>query len=142
APRGVKFSADGKRLYIACYSDEVAVLELDAAGFPVTRIKIAADAGDAFTAVYQPDAVAVSPATGDVFISCLANGEVRVLSAATLMMQPSRTARVGGNPQLSDFSGDGSSLYVPHRADDRISVVNPSTGSETGLIAPPAASCL
>ena len=141
APHGMTFSADGRRLYVACYSDEVAVLDMEAPGFPVTRVKVASNAGDAYTATYQPYGLVEHPSTGDVFVSCLANGEVRVLSGASLMMDPSRTARVGGTPLIGDVSPGGAELYVPHQGDDRISVLDPSTGAVLRVLPLPRAQC-
>jgi len=141
APHGVLFSKDGKRLYVACYSDEVAIIRLDAPDFPVTRVKVASNAGDAYRAIYQPYALAESPLTGDVFISCPASGEVRVLKADTLTLDPARSRRVGGTPLTSAFSADGKSLWVPHQGDDRISELDPATGTQLRQLTPTKGSC-
>jgi DNA-binding beta-propeller fold protein YncE len=141
APHGVLFSKDGKRLYVACYSDEVAVIALDVEGFPFTRVKVASNAGDAYRAIYQPYALAESPLTGDVFISCPASGEVRVLTASTLAIDDARTRLVGGSPFLSAFSADGNTLWVPHQGDDRISELDPSTGTQRRQLTPTRGTC-
>jgi len=141
APHGILFSKDGKRLYAACYSDEIAIVALDNPALPVTRVKVASNAGDAFRAIYQPYALAESPLTGDVFISCPASGEVRVLNAATLTIDAARTRLVGGSPLLSAFSADGNTLWVPHQGDDRISDLDPATGAQRRQLTPPRGSC-
>ncbi len=141
APHGVLFSKDGKRLYVACYSDEVAVVQLDAPDFPVTRVKVASNAGDAYRAIYQPYALSQSPLTGDVFISCPASGEVRVLKPDTLTIDVARTRHVGGSPLLSAFSADGNTLWVPHQGDDRISDLDPVTGTQRRQLTPSKGSC-
>lgn len=141
AAHGLTFSVDGKRLYVACYSDEVAVIDMVASGFPVTQVKVASNAGDAFTARYQPYGVTLNRATGDVFVSCLANGEVRVLNGATLQMDSARTALVGGSPLLGDASADGATVFIPHQGDDRISVIEAATGMVTRFIPLPRAQC-
>jgi DNA-binding beta-propeller fold protein YncE len=141
APHGVRFSADGKRLYVACYSDEVAILDMTQDGFPVTRVKVAPNAGDAYNALYQPYGVTVHPPSGDVFISCLAKGEVRVLSAATLSIDAARTALVGGSPLIGDVSTDGGVVFIPHQGDDRISLLDPATGMQPQVFTLPAAQC-
>jgi DNA-binding beta-propeller fold protein YncE len=140
APHGVAFSRDGKRVFVACYSDEVAVVDL-AAGNAVTRVKVAANAGGPMNAVYQPYGLAVSSATGDVFISALAAGEVRVLRGDSLTIDEARTARVGGNPIMMGFNADASRLYVPHQGDDAISEVDPATGKTLRLLQVPRAAC-
>ncbi len=141
APHGVLFSKDAKRLYVACYSDEVAIVKLDVAGYPVTRVKVASNAGDAYRPIYQPYALSQSPLTGDVFISCVASQEVRVLKADTLTIDAPRTRAVSGSPFLSAFSSDGASLWVPHQGDDRISELDPATGVLRRLLTPAKGSC-
>ncbi len=141
APHGLMFSADGARLYVACYSDEVAVLDMKADGFPVTRVKVAGNAGDAFTARYQPYGLTLHRETGDVFISCLVNGEVRVLRGATLTIDSARTALVGGTPFIGDAAPGGAELFIPHQGDDRISVIEPSTGNILRTLPLPRAQC-
>lgn len=140
APHGVRFSKDGKRLYVACYSDEVAVVQLDAKDFPVTRIKVAANAGSAFEARQTPYALSVSPLTGDVFISCPRSGDVRVLTAA-LTIDDGRRTLLGGLPQLSGFSPDGNTLWVPTQGDDRVHAVDPLTGTRTASLNVPRDRC-
>lgn len=140
APHGVAFSREGTRVFVACYSDEVAVVDL-AAGRAVTRVKVAANAGGPMNATYQPYGLAVSSATGDVFISALAAGEVRVLRGDSLTIDEGRTARVGGNPLMMGFNADASRLYVPHQGDDAISEVEPATGRQLRLLQVPRAAC-
>ncbi|MBL8953645.1 MAG: hypothetical protein JNK82_22915 [Myxococcaceae bacterium] len=141
APHGMTFSTDGGRLYVACYSDEVAIIDLKAGGYPVTRVKVAGNAGTAFTAQYQPYAVMLNPVTGDVFVSCLSNGEVRVLSGATLTMDASRVALVGGTPYVGDVGAGGLEVFVPHQGDDRISVIEAATGLVSRVLSLPRTQC-
>lgn len=141
APHGVLFAKDGKRLYAACYSDEVAVVDLSTAEPTVTRVKVASNAGDAFGAIYQPYALAESPLTGDLFVSCPAQGQVRVLKTDTLTIDATRTATLGGSPFLSAFSADGQTLWVPTQGDDRISDVDPATGFRRRVLTPSKGSC-
>lgn len=141
APHGMVFGKDGKRLYLACYGDEVAVVDLSVAAPTVTKVKVASNAGDAFRAIYQPYALAESPLTGDVFVSCPAAGEVRVLKADTLTMDAARTVRTGGSPFLGAFSVDGTTLWVPHQGDDRISDIDPASGVRRRLLTPAKGTC-
>ena len=140
APHGLAYSKDGKRLYVACYSDEVAVIALDDSNHPVTHVKVAPNAGDAFRAVHQPYALSVSQSTGDVFVSCLSSGEVRVMKA-DLTIDSSRTIAIGGNPFLSTFSIDGTSLFVPRQGDDALVEFDPSTLALKRTVPLPRAAC-
>jgi|CXWL01.1.fsa_nt_gi DNA-binding beta-propeller fold protein YncE len=141
APHGVAFSKDGKRLYAACLSDEIAVVDLSGAEPIVTRVKVAADSGDAFLQKYQPYAVAVSPLTGDVAVSCLLTKDVRVLKANGLTFDATRQARLAGAPYLPSFSADGTKLWVPSQGDDVISEVDTSNGAVLRTLSLPAAQC-
>ena len=141
APHGVAFNREGTRLYAACLSDEVAVVDLTGATPQVTRVKIAPDAGDAFFQKYQPYMVAVSPMSGDVYVSCLTSKDLRVLRADTLTIDTARQTRLAGAPYLGAFSADGTQLWVPSQGDDALSEVNAATGAVTRSMQLPADQC-
>lgn len=128
APHGLGFSPDGAWLYAACLSDEVAAVHLADGSFAVTRVKVGPLASDAFTPRYQPYGLAVSPTTGDVWVTCLGTNEVRVLRPDPLTLDTSRTARLPGKPVMPSFDRAGTALWVPHQGDDRVSKVDPATG--------------
>ncbi len=140
APHGVAYSSDGKRLFVACYSDEVAILTL--ADLSVKRVKVAATAGDAFGPLFQPYGIVLSPLTGDAFISCLLSNEVRVLKADTLTVDEGRTRLLDGTPFISAFSADGKTLWVPSQGDDRISELDPATGVRRRVLTPRPGACV
>jgi hypothetical protein len=157
-PGDLTLSADGKLLAVSHFdllriteasrgeatdpdARIVFIVRLDVADFPVTRVKVASNAGDAFRPIYQPYALAESPLTGDVFISCLASSEVRVLKADTLTIDDTRTRLLSGTPFLSAFSADGKTLWVPRQGDDRISDLDPATGVQRRQLTPPKSSC-
>jgi DNA-binding beta-propeller fold protein YncE len=143
APHGVRPSADGKRVYVACYSDEVAVVQADDPAFPVTRVKVAAEAGGATSPRHEPYAVAVSPANGEVWASCLRSGEVHAFTAAPLAADPARAPVLPGSPIFGDFSADGAKLYVAYQgADDGIAVIDAATGAVDRNIALRPSGCL
>lgn len=141
APHGARFSADGKTLFVACYSDEVAIVRLDEPGFPVTRVKVAPNAGTAFETRHEPYALSVSPTTGDVWLSCPKSGDVRVLRASTLQMDDTARVLLGGRPQVSAFSADGTSLWVPTQGDDRIHQVDAATSTRVRSLTVPRERC-
>lgn len=141
APHGVAFNRQGTRLFVACLSDEVAVVDLTPTTPQVTRIKIAPDAGDAFLQKYQPYMVAVSPASGDVYVSCLVSKDIRVLKADTLTVDTARQTRLGGAPYLGAFSADGTKLWVPNQGDDVLSEIDAATGAVARSLALPAEQC-
>ncbi|SEM41472.1 hypothetical protein SAMN05444354_116105 [Stigmatella aurantiaca] len=129
APHAVRLSPEGRRAYIACYSDEVAVVDLVAPDHPVTRVKVAANAGSAVAPRHEPYALTVSPTTGGVWISSLRSRSVQYLDPETLTVDPSRTVYLGGPPLFGAFRSDGNLLYMPYQREDALALVDPATGT-------------
>ncbi|HVG59865.1 MAG TPA: hypothetical protein VNA24_15020 [Hyalangium sp.] len=133
APHAVRLSLDGRRAYIACWSDEVAVVELEQPGHPVSRVKVGPNAGTAVSPRYEPYALTVSPTTGAVWVSSLADRggsyEVQYLDPATLTMDPDRTVRLGGPPLFGTFTRDGRTFYMPFQNVDAIAIIDPDTST-------------
>jgi len=127
APHGLRTSLDGRRVYLACYSDEVAIVDVADPAMPVTRVKVAPNAGSVEHLVYEPFAVAVSPKDGAVFVSCLTSGQLRVLDPATLTMREDRLVTVGGEPMFGVFDHAGDRLFVATKSNDHVAVVDPAT---------------
>lgn len=141
APHGLAFSPDGTRLYAACHSDEVAVVQLDDPAHPVRRVRVGFDARGATNPKHAPYALAVSPTTGEVWISCLASRQVRVLDPSTLTVDDFRTVYLVGLPGFGDFTSDGATVYVPHQGTDRIAVIDAQSSFLDREIVLPLADC-
>ncbi|HVG63431.1 MAG TPA: hypothetical protein VNA24_33000 [Hyalangium sp.] len=129
APHAVRLSLDGRRAYIACWSDEVAIVELEQPGRPVTRVKVAPNAGNAVSPRHEPYALTVSPTTGAVWVSSLASRSVQYLDPATLTMDPNRTVFLGGPPLFGAFTRDGRTLYMPVQNEDIIAIIDPASST-------------
>jgi DNA-binding beta-propeller fold protein YncE len=129
APHAVRLSLDGRRAYIACWSDEVAIVELEQPGRPVTRVKVAANAGNAVSPRHEPYALTVSPTTGAVWVSSLASRSVQYLDPATLTMDPNRTVFLAGPPLFGAFTRDGRTLYMPFQNVDAIAIIDPASST-------------
>lgn len=129
APHAVRLSLDERRAYIACYSDEVAIVDLTDPSHPVTRVKVAANAGNALTPRHSPYALTVSPTTGAVWVSSPTSHMVQYLDATTLTMDPTRTMHLGGPPMFGAFTADGRTLYMPYQGGDSIAIVDPTLAS-------------
>jgi DNA-binding beta-propeller fold protein YncE len=135
APHGLRFSPDAATLYVACYSDELAIVDVrDPRAMAVRRLKVAPNAGDATSAVHEPYALSVSPTTGDVWVSCLRSGELHVFEPTAQAMAPSRRVFTGGSPVFGDFTRDGERLYVPRQGDDALVVIRAATSAVESTI--------
>jgi len=145
APHGVGVAPDASAAYLACWgSDEIAIVDMESGEYEVTRVPVGADPRVG-SPEYGPYALAVSPADGSVWLSCWmsdsrpdAFGEVRRFDPETGEMDLDPILRVTtGNPMFSDFSDDGSRLYVPFQISDYLAVFDPETGdvlAQTSLL--------
>jgi DNA-binding beta-propeller fold protein YncE len=128
APHAVRLSPDGRRAYIACYSDEVAIVELEQPDYPVTRRKVATPAGSATSTRHEPYALTVSPTTGGVWVSSLKSRAVQYLDPTTLTPDPTRSVFLSGSPLFGTLTADGRILYMPYQSGDAIAVIDATTG--------------
>jgi DNA-binding beta-propeller fold protein YncE len=131
APHAVRLSPDEKRAYVACLSDEVAVVRLDTEGYPVTRIKVAQNAGTALSPRHEPYALTVSPTDGSVWVSAMKSRAVHVLDPESLTMRPERGVYFTGAPMFGTFSADGRTLYQPYQGADALAVIDVTTTPPT-----------
>nr|WP_216623447.1 hypothetical protein [Corallococcus exercitus] len=142
APHAVRLSADERTAYVACWSDEVAVVDLAAEGMPVTRVKVASGSGTATNPRHQPYALTVSPTTGDVWVSSLASKQVQVLEPGTRTMNPERTVYLRGAPMFGAFTRDGRTLYLPYQQEDAVAVIDAATSTVSRTVPLSQAGCL
>lgn len=142
APHAVRLSLDSRRAYVACWSDEVAIVELEQPGRPVTRVKVAPNAGTAVSPRHAPYALTLSPTTGAVWVSSLVSRSVQYLDPETLTMDPNRTVSPGGPPMFGAFTGDGRTLYMPYQSEDAIAIIDAATSVIQGNIPLSPSGCL
>jgi DNA-binding beta-propeller fold protein YncE len=144
APHAVRLSPDEKRAYVACISDEVAVVRLDTEGYPVTPIKVADNAGSALAPRHEPYALTVSPTDGALWVSSLKSGAVQFLDPESLTFRPERGIYRSGKPMFGVVSTDGRTLYMPYQMRDEVAVFDTTTTPprEVGTIALASAGCI
>ncbi|MDY7230076.1 YncE family protein [Hyalangium rubrum] len=133
APHAVRLSPDSRRAYIACWSDEVAVVNLEDPSYPVTRVDVAINAGSAVTPRHEPYALTVSPTTGAVWVSSLASHSVQYIDPVTLTADPTRTVILDGSPMFGTFTADGRILYMPYQSVEAIAVIDAATGTKSDI---------
>ncbi|AKQ70581.1 Surface antigen gene [Myxococcus hansupus] len=142
APHAVRLSADERTAYVACWSDEVAIVDLTAQPPAVTRVKVAAGAGGAVTPRHQPYALTMSPSSGEVWVSSMASRQVQVLNPQTREMMPERAVPLRGPPMFGAFTADGRTLYLPYQLVDAVAVIDPETGTVQRELPLSEAGCL
>ncbi len=142
APHAVRLSPDERRAYVACISDEVAVVQLDDANFPVTRVDVATNAGSAVAPRHEPYALVVSPTSGAVWVSSMKSRAVQYLDPQTLRMVPERTVYLRGAPMFGTFTSDGRTLYLPYQGIDALAVIDAETSVVQREIELAPAGCL
>ncbi|KFE66021.1 Surface antigen protein [Hyalangium minutum] len=137
APHAVRLSQDERRAFIACWSDEVAIVDLEQSTPSVTRVKVATNAGTAVSPQNEPYALTVSPTTGGVWVSSLASRSVQYLDPDTLTMDPARTVNLrNGSPMFGDFTADGRTLYMPYQGVEAIAIIDPAMAGQPGYFPP------
>jgi DNA-binding beta-propeller fold protein YncE len=127
---------------VACISDEVAVVQLDDANFPVTRVKVATNAGSAVAPRHEPYALVVSPTSGAVWVSSMKSRSVQYLDPQTLKMVPERTVYLRGAPMFGAFTSDGHTLYLPYQGIDALAVIDAETSAVQREIELAPAGCI
>ncbi|MCP3140024.1 YncE family protein [Pyxidicoccus xibeiensis] len=143
APHAVRLSADERTAYVACWSDEVAIVDLSAAPPTVQRVKVSANTGTAVNPRHEPYALTLSPTTGEAWVSSMASRQVQVLNPVTRTMDPTRTVQgLRGPPMFGAFTADGRTLYLPYQLVDALAVIDPTTGTVLREVDLAAAGCL
>lgn len=143
APHAVRLSADERTAYIACWSDEVAIVDLTATPPTVKRVKVAINAGTAVSPRHEPYALTLSPTTGEAWVSSMASRQVQVLNPTTGTMDATRTVQgLRGAPMFGTFTSDGRTLYLPYQAVDALAVIDPATGTVLREVDLASAGCL
>ena len=143
APHAVRLSADERTAYVACWSDEVAIVDLTTSPPGVQRVKVAANVGTAVRPQHEPYALTLSPTTGEAWVSSMATRQVQVLDPTTRAMDPMRTVqRLDGPPMFGAFTADGRTLYLPYQRADALAVIDPATGLKLREVDLASAGCL
>ncbi len=145
APHAVRLSPDETRAYVACLSDEVAVVRLDQEGYPVTRLKVPG-AGTTLSPRHEPYALTVSPTDGSVWVASLKSRVLHYLDPESLTMRAERgvfpTNSLVGAPMFGTFSADGRTLYQPYQRLDSVALIDPATSQVKGEIALAPSGCV
>ena len=138
APHAVRLSPDETRAYVACISDEVAVVHLDASGPTpsITRVALPG-AGTALVPRYSPYSLTLSPTDGGLWVGSLNAATVYYLEPESLQILPERSLTLTefenqdlrrGVPMFGDVSADGRTLYMPFQRVETVAIIDVSAG--------------
>jgi len=143
APHAVRLSPDEKRAYAACFSDEVAVVQLDTpAPTVIARVKMP-NAGSVLAPRHEPYALTLSPTDGALWVSSRKSHTVHYLDPQSLTVRPERAIYgLRGAPMFGVVSRDGKTLYLPYQAVDAVAVIDTATSAVKGEIHLSEAGCL
>jgi hypothetical protein len=133
APHAVRLSPDETRAYVACLSDEVAVVRLDDPAFPVTRVPLP-NPGTAHAPRYSPYSLTLSPTDGSLWVGSLDSPIAYHLDPQSLRILPERSLlpeRMDeelrqGVPMFGAFSVDGRTLLLPYQRVDTVAIIDVS----------------
>ncbi|QSQ22102.1 YncE family protein [Pyxidicoccus parkwayensis] len=143
APHAVRLSSDERTAYVACWSDQVAIVDLTTSPPDVKLVGVAASIGTAVSPRHEPYALTLSPTTGEAWVSSMASRQVQVLNPTTRTMDATRTVTgLRGAPMFGAFSSDGRTLYMPYQGADALAVIDPVTGTVQGEVDLASAGCL
>ncbi|MBM7112948.1 YncE family protein [Archangium primigenium] len=130
APHAVRLSPDETRAYVACLSDEIAVVRLDDPAYPVTLVPLP-QAGTPVSPRHSPYALTASHTDGRVWVSTLNGSTVYALDPATggLVAEgavvPEGTSPLRqGIPMFGDLSADGKTLFMPYQRVEAVAIID------------------
>lgn len=141
AAHGVVVNADETRAYLACASDEVAVVDLVSPNHPVTRIPVIPGGGDPTSATHLPYALELSKDGRSLYVNCLDGHDLHVLDTESLTIDPSRHVQLTASPYFGSFSKDGSTLFLPHQSPDGVAYIDVASSTVTRDVSLPANAC-
>ena len=141
APHGIVTTRDDRTAFIACYgSDELAIVDLSADGFPTSRIPLGSSPGVPGVPRYGPYSATLSPDEKLVIVADLEGQDIRVFDRASKRFVPERTVPLAAKAFMPAFI-DEKTLLVPTQAPDGLVRVDIESSKVTGRGALTKAEC-
>jgi DNA-binding beta-propeller fold protein YncE len=124
APHGIAVTKDDKTAFVACYgSDELAVVDLSQASFPVSRHPLGASQGVPGVPRYGPYSATLSPDESLVVVADLEGQDVRVFDRADKRFIEKMTVPLSAKAFMPAFV-DARTLLVPLQAPDGLAKID------------------
>lgn len=141
APHGIVTTKDDKTAFVACYgSDEIAIVDLGADGFPTSRIPLGASQGVPGVPRYGPYSTTLSPDESLVIVADLEGQDVRVFDRAKKQFIAEKTVPLAAKAFMPAFI-DAKTILVPTQAPDGLARVDIELAKVTGRGALTKAEC-
>ena len=141
APHGIVTTRDDRTAFVACYgSDELAIVDLSAEGFPTSRIPLGSSQGVPGVPRYGPYSATLSPDEKLVVVADLEGQDIRVFDRASKRFLAERTVPLAAKAFMPAFVGP-STLLVPTQAPDGLVRVDIESAKVTGRGALTKAEC-
>ncbi len=132
APHGIAVTRDDRTAFIACYgSDELAIVDLSADGFPTSRIPLGSSPGVPGVPRYGPYSATLSPDEKLVIVADLEGQDIRVFDRSSKRFVAERTVPLAAKAFMPAFL-DATTLLVPTQAPDGLVRVDLATAKVTG----------
>src|SRR5262249_44586854 len=129
---GVATTRDDRTAFVACYgSDELAIVDLSAEGFPTSRIPLGSSPGVPGVPRYGPYSATLSPDEDIVVVADLQGQDLRISDRASRRFVPERTVPLSAKAFMPAFV-DRTTLLVPTQAPDGLARVDVASAKITG----------
>src|SRR6185295_12755451 len=132
---GIGVAADSSKAYVSCdQSDEYAIVTLTEP-FDVVRIPVGPGAQQPpAVAIFEPYALAVSPADGTIWTSNIKSQDVRVFDPITNTIIGTPISMSGGAPFFATFTADGATLIVPVQGTNALVFIDTASRTVTDTV--------
>ncbi len=122
AAHGMVVSPDSRRVTIACWDDQIAIVDL--AGLPdqahpVRLVPVLPLPGTIADPDCQPYALTQSPDGDTVWVGCFESGELRAYDVSAGVMDPARAVDLGSAALFGSYLSD-TTLVVPSQGPDQL----------------------
>lgn len=141
APHGVVTTRDDRTAFIACYgSDELAIVDLSADGFPTSRVPLGAAQGVPGVPRFGPYSTTLSPDESLVVLANLEGKDLRVYDRERKKLVAERTVTLDAKAFMPAFVSP-TTLIVPLQAPDGVARVDLSTSKIEARTTYPKSEC-
>ncbi len=143
AAHGMAVSPDSRRVFIACWDDQLAIVDLVDPAHPVDLVSVLPLPGTIADPECQPYALTQSPDGATVWVGCFESGELRAFDTASGAMDPTRVVTLGSAALFGSYlSTRPATLVVPAQGPDQLAWIDAATGDLSASLVFDRADCI